>query len=182
MLLFIPLNLFRSPELVNFKTSYVIVYRCRSHSSMGTSRISKHLMLLFILDKFIFFAALTHISKHLMLLFIKDEQGNTKYITVFQNISCYCLSGYIPVLHSGKIAFQNISCYCLSAVEIKVIQGTPRFQNISCYCLSERSYQQCSQELDISKHLMLLFIKHPFQPLQLMGKFQNISCYCLSNL
>ena len=77
------------------------------------------------------------------------------------------------------------------------------FQNISCYCLSCKASAK-AMILDISKHLMLLFIQYRkvaeheyfiiskhlmllFIELMRMKNenpnlFQNISCYCLSLL
>ena len=55
------------------------------------------------------------------------------------------------------------------------------FQNISCYCLSSNS--TCFHSLiDISKHLMLLFIKDDYLNDNHPLLFQNISCYCLSEI
>ena len=44
----------------------------------------------------------------------------------------------------------------------------------------QRSNQQCSKKLDISKHLMLLFIYVAPKGAAHSSSFQNISCYCLS--
>ena len=46
----------------------------------------------------------------------------------------------------------------------------------------QRSNQQCSKKLDISKHLMLLFINPAIAFSDHPLAFQNISCYCLSDM
>ena len=62
---------------LDFKTSYVIVYRYRS-SKVGSCDI---------------------ISKHLMLLFIIIDIKSSIAPIIFQNILCYCLSHYMCTLH-----------------------------------------------------------------------------------
>ena len=122
------------------------------------------------------------------------------YPKLFQNISCYCLSAiasqrkllhldfktsHVIVYLSAASAvvlnfiFQNISCYCLSFCYSVHNIRTIKFQNISCYCLSEPGTREESI-IDISKHLMLLFIKVVKQDDSHILIFQNISCYCLS--
>ena len=96
-----------------FKTSHVIVYPSLIFHSRYVIRISKHLMLLFILDSsarsFRF-----SISKHLMLLFITLTLTFPFIVLSFQNISCYCLSSETIRSKPWTAIFQNISCYCLS--------------------------------------------------------------------
>ena len=141
----------------NFKTSHVIVY--------------------------LFYPGYRHlisgISKHLMLLFIFSPSALSTGNTLFQNISCYCLSVCIPwscgamwiskhlmLLFINLVwynehprdAFQNISCYCLSILLRSEHSYLKSFQNISCYCLSTVPFCLSSSS----------------------SSFQNISCYCLS--
>ena len=100
--------------------------------------------------------------------------------SIFQNISCYCLSqepDRLQIFHyhfktshvivylyelptrSCKTIFQNISCYCLSLFA--------RFQLIillhfktSHVIVYPREYEKCGTVHGISKHLMLLFIQY----------------------
>ena len=113
-----------------------------------------------------------------MLLFISATEITNANIHEFQNISCYCLSEWKPVLESLGV-FQNISCYCLSKFKSIFKNDLYVFQNISCYCLSQDrisvssacAYFKTSHVIvypslifhsryviRISKHLMLLFI------------------------
>ena len=99
----------------------------------------------------------TKISKHLMLLFICDGLLGVWFIRWFQNISCYCLSTELKWAIHRLGVFQNISCYCLSTFQrfrrcklcnfktshvivyqgvTTVVSALDKFQNISCYCLS----------------------------------------------
>ena len=97
-------------------------------------RISKHLMLLFIvIPKFA--SHLEYISKHLMLLFISFVSQPAIAIYYFK-------TSHVIVYLADRYHFNDF----------------PLFQNISCYCLSHLTPKQKSV-LVISKHLMLLFIK-----------------------
>ena len=78
----------------NFNTSHVTVYLLLSHPIYQPSDISIHLMLLFISSvSFIFIRA-----------------------SLFQYISCYCLSAAHRPMLRIDLRFQYISCYCLSSV------------------------------------------------------------------
>ena len=97
------------------------------------------------------------ISIHLMLLFIGI--GLTMEVMPFNfntsHVTVYqCCSE--PFMESDL--FQYISCYCLS-----------------CYCIGQRKIIQ------ISIHLMLLFIIFCNVCTKFFYRFQYISCYCLSN-
>ena len=157
MLLFILIVDNEHKHGINFKTSHVIVYptseslkerRCkfqniscyclsqRSQNSLCCSGISKHLMLLFICIVDVTFLHLPLISKHLMLLFISAEAAGATALTIFQNISCYCLS-FARIYQkrlwqnfktSHVIVYQKYNEYS--------VMGANKFQNISCYCLS----------------------------------------------
>ena len=119
------------------------------------------------------------ISKHLMLLFNTFTRSEPFFVNIFQNISCYCLTGnndhdrelfliskHLMLLFNallpsdGLLAnlFQNISCYCLTAPNGGYVSALPLFQNISCYCLTGV----------------------PKSTIHRIAKFQNISCYCLT--
>ncbi len=132
------LSLFSSNLQVQFfyfKTSHVIVYQLITWLEWTWICISKHLMLLFIAAMSPFrwiirYFKTSHvivypkslivckfsiiISKHLMLLFIRGNMKNAVLFTVFQNISCYCLSSDNASFIVFPSLFQNISCYCLS--------------------------------------------------------------------
>ena len=121
--------------------------------------------------------------------------------SLFQYISCYCLSQILSVCDFVSPSFQYISCYCLSGTEyenkriIKHISihlmllfilvrmgyhpANYGFQYISCYCLSGRD-SHTSTTFAISIHLMLLFIEYDNHLLLSKHLFQYISCYCLS--
>ena len=98
-----------------------------------------------------------YISIHLMLLFILTDPSIVVAASLFQYISCYCLSRWL----------QCTSCTFSISIHLMLLFIQVRgqmnfndviFQYISCYCLSLRCY-----------HSELL--QHPFQ---------YISCYCLS--
>ena len=102
----------------DFKTSHVIVYLPLWIPVKYIYNISKHLMLLFIFNGtticimfwnfktshvivylyiFLYLLDLVSISKHLMLLFIgADTVLAETFNSIFQNISCYCLSLAFP--------------------------------------------------------------------------------------
>ena len=121
---------------VNFNTSHVTVYPFRIKISLCCFCISIHLMLLFI-------ALFSHLSQS---------------ISIFQYISCYCLSyssivvnwlanisihlmllfiEKLQVLSDKADEFQYISCYCLSQRPRGRRTWIVEFQYISCYCLSK---------------------------------------------
>ena len=77
---------------INFKTSYVTVYRPMLPRKHPFSLISKHRMLLFIITHKISVTQKTIISKHRMLLFILNLSVCRCSSLTFQNIVCYCLS------------------------------------------------------------------------------------------
>ena len=96
------------------------------------------------------------ISIHLMLLFIGvkvsypsgRENFNTSHVTVY--LTHYQTGISITI-------FQYISCYCLSLLPFRLYDPVLLFQYISCYCLSNSS-DSYDHGTDISIHLMLLFI------------------------
>ena len=77
----------------NFKTSHVTLYRPTGITGIKIYVISKHLMLLFIVPTNVWHRNMNTISKHLMLLFICAVADSESTSTLFQNISCYSLSG-----------------------------------------------------------------------------------------
>ena len=118
---------------------------------------------------------------------------------MFQYISCYSLSvvllsmllfiagfntSHVTLYLSGKInatsgtLFQYISCYSLSR---SLLQRSCLywFQYISCYSLSLRS-GSARQQVLVSIHLMLLFIRFREGDKITFTLFQYISCYSLS--
>ena len=62
-------------------------------------------------------------------------------------------------------SFQYISCYCLSSKSTEQEEENMEFQYISCYCLSQL-WLLLYYCLEISIHLMLLFILSPMPLLQ----------------
>ena len=54
------------------------------------------------------------ISKHLMLLFNTSPYYFCSFVSLFQNISCYCLTVMSQMIIGKGYKFQNISCYCLT--------------------------------------------------------------------
>ena len=104
-------------------------------------------------------------------------QGKAAF-TIFQNISCYCLSKRTD----RGIKDKNISKHLMLLFIFGISAIAPvasTFQNISCYCLSA---------FPVVRALMLFYFKtshvivyHPqltMYPFAIL--FQNISCYCLS--
>ena len=119
---------------LNFNTSHVTVYRYHSTS--------------------FFFA--TFISIHLMLLFIEEQEKVEITYTIFQYISCYCLS----ILHVHIVL--QFPYFNTSHVTVYRQRNLQRFYNvgfqyISCYCLSHTKGKRRKIN-SISIHLMLLFI------------------------
>ena len=99
-----------------------------------------------------------YISIHLMLLFIINDADGA----------------------AERMSFQYISCYCLSRIFIELYTIFQSFQYISCYCLSLlRDCRSCIR-IQISIHLMLLFIASGKGLGDEDYEFQYISCYCLS--
>ena len=99
------------------------------------SSISKHLMLLFIINITFWCICISYISKHLMLLFIMYRRP---FPATAVCISKHLMLLFIYLAISGIVEFL-------------------KFQNILCYCLSI-STAECRTNRIISKHLMLLFI------------------------
>ena len=125
------------------------------------------------------------------------EQG--KY-SIFQNNSCYCLSGGRLDRRFNFIEFQYNSCYCLSRFTVRRIRrilisiqllllfipereirqyNNALFQYNSCYCLSSEVHPSGFPE-KISIQLLLLFILYTGWNGVVWKPFQYNSCYCLS--
>ena len=71
-----------------------------------------------------------------MLLFNDFFSSTLSYDSIFQNISCYCLTERKKPEELDKRRFQNISCYCLTFQDREFFVQFHIFQNISCYCLT----------------------------------------------
>ena len=69
--------------------------------------ISKHLMLLFNNYAIVHFFQNNNISKHLMLLFNLDILKTFNDPDLFQNISCYCLTGSMIAVAIGLLYFKT---------------------------------------------------------------------------
>ena len=80
---------------INFKTSYVEVYPTGRSGCWIRFRISKHLMLKFIISGSRRRRGVVIISKHLMLKFIDDLTISRAQSSLFQNILCWSLSCHI---------------------------------------------------------------------------------------
>ena len=125
----------RSLLSLNFNTSHVTVYHPARSDLVHIRIISIHLMLLFIRNRSwwidwrcnfntshvtvyleLVYVAITviFISIHLMLLFIVTCTESAHIMSVFQYISCYCLSRAVYFDIVFYFLFQYISCYCLS--------------------------------------------------------------------
>ena len=157
-------------------------------------------MLLFIAERRRWNACGIFISIHLMLLFIYFNSEHSSIHTIFQYISCYCLSFltnythfiicisihlmllFIGSLYSSILFLLtdfNTSHVTVYQSEEDEMPAVYSFQYISCYCLS-RSIQCSRSSATISIHLMLLFIRSVEGEKIVLFLFQYISCYCLS--
>ena len=141
---------------MHFKTSHVIVYQLPDLCLYLSDRISKHLMLLFIdgidpeqIQK-------DHFKTSHVIVYpgILGNMQNESYDFKTSHVIVYL---YELPTRSCKTIFQNISCYCLSLFA--------RFQLIillhfktSHVIVYPREYEKCGTVHGISKHLMLLFI------------------------
>ena len=97
------------------------------------------------------------ISIHLMLLFIGHNSQIKRFFLLFQYISCYCLSITSSSRFTIFVSFQYISCYCLSR---GIRQPVSVFQ-ISIHLMLlfiPQQHRYCLSSSTISIHLMLLFI------------------------
>ena len=74
-----------------FKTSHVIVYQFQLGKNAFSPKISKHLMLLFILSCLLLAFRYTHFKTSHVIVYLDLILFQT-LVKVFQNISCYCLS------------------------------------------------------------------------------------------
>ena len=140
------------------------------------------------------------ISIHLMLLFIPSRlypiavtsYFNTSHVTVYlpQNlhtlfhlrISIHLMLLFIRVttgFNGFNRVFQYISCYCLSLLAVVKV---PRFRHFNTSHVTVYHSQRILVHyvLQISIHLMLLFILFIRYILRFVHQFQYISCYCLS--
>ena len=157
MLLFIDMDTALSLYKSNFNTSHVTVYQGKRLRCGRPQSISIHLMLLFIQSAFSHGLLSTAISIHLMLLFIGNKWFYAFITSIFQYISCYCLSlaGGLRKELIKHFNTSHVTVYPLSpryygihfpnfnTSHVTVYHGaickTCRnfiFQYISCYCLS----------------------------------------------
>ena len=109
--------------------------------------ISKHLMLLFNFEKGSKYLRGYRISKHLMLLFNFFGAKIRLYLTLFQNISCYCLTNDFTSFFNGLFKKTTILCtfplffpsapsiYCFSKkVHISAISNTFSGNHLVKFC------------------------------------------------
>ena len=165
-------------------------------------KISKHLMLKFILRSFHHLLSNYRISKHLMLKFIDCSICDRVRAGEFQNILCWSLSEIRVRRVRYRKKFQNILCWSLSKAQAFFIQrcliskhlmlkfidkvtkgqyNVTIFQNILCWSLS-CSHLSIRSPTPISKHLMLKFIFHVLFLCVHFNRFQNILCWSLSKI
>ena len=119
-------------------------------------RISKHLMLLFIMYRRPFPATAVCISKHLMLLFIYLAISGIVEFLKFQNILCYCLSISTAECRTNRIISKHLMLLFI------VMQHRKRDQYISKHLMLLFIFiffPAATLPSSISKHLMLLFIR-----------------------
>ena len=140
--------------------------------------ISIHLMLLFIFVSYCENVYFLIISIHLMLLFIVTTEQTTETKSVFQYISCYCLSQE-PQISMSILRYFNTSHVTVYLRDSIINCLSWIFQYISCYCLSICNHNPI-YIFYISIHLMLLFIGELSAEIAALNIFQYISCYCLS--
>ena len=101
----------------------------------------------------------------------KDKNFNTSHVTVYRRT---------PQGLNHKTIFQYISCYCLSCV--RWFCKTCKQISIHLMLLFITSLSITAYQLPfISIHLMLLFISVADALALGRDKFQYISCYCLSS-
>ena len=97
----------------NFKTSHVIVYQIMTEKEVCLRKISKHLMLLFILHTFYVVTTSKHFKTSHVIVYRSSRSpllstlGNfkTSHVIVYRKLFRLMIE---------NIQFQNISCYCLS--------------------------------------------------------------------
>ena len=176
MLLFIAVRQIQCLAVFYFNTSHVTVYRnhiwadqprkwfqyiscyCLSRSMAVPSpitRISIHLMLLFIIQGLIDLVILMHFNTSHVTVY-RLHRVSLYNIEQFQYISCYCLS--ISRCLFSHLCWISIHLMLLFInMHHKIIPLRQVFQYISCYCLSCFNFT-ATLVLEISIHLMLLFI------------------------
>ena len=124
-------------RLTDFNTSHVTVYHHRKLWGHQEISISIHLMLLFI---YLF-------SHTLITIFYFNTSHVTVYrhgglhnsvSTLFQYISCYCLSSRHTDSNTGRIISIHLMLLFIS-VPVEWLGQQFIFQYISCYCLSRLS-------------------------------------------
>ena len=121
--------------------------------------------------------------------------------SIFQNISCYCLSQEPDRLQIFHYHFKtsHVIVYLLTMLLSSFFLRYFKTSHVIVYPIPEGSgawifynfktshvivYRAYAHEerksKPISKHLMLLFITSSRSQIRLRSSFQNISCYCLS--
>ena len=165
-------------KLLCFNTSHVTLYLRTGRSHKPRVVVSIHLMLLFI-------GASVTIST-------VQDSFNTSHVTLYHSITLRRLNLESVSIHlmllfirfrtgedDGRMSFQYISCYSLSAET--VLQATPRARfNTSHVTLYRMEANSCNRFIQVSIHLMLLFIELAKRIRNGCLVFQYISCYSLS--
>ena len=167
---------------------------------MWRTVISIHLMLLFIASGACGGVALYSISIHLMLLFIQIPDlvqamcpdFNTSHVTVYRNasvfstylcdISIHLMLLFIQARHRNGWRARFISIHLMLLfihMQHWFHLSLPHF-NTSHVTVYRYPGFTVTNIIQISIHLMLLFIEYNAQKLGTEYLFQYISCYCLS--
>ena len=143
-------------QLRNFNTSHVTVYQFLP-VMYNNDRTFQYISCYCLSSRRRLFNSSSAISIHLMLLFIIKKYVELLDQYKFQYISCYCLSSVRFAISRQITLFQYISCYCLSQHTYRIcpnmiisihlmllfifkrflnVLKVSGFQYISCYCLS----------------------------------------------
>ena len=119
------------------------------------------------------------VSIHLMLLFIKSEdlKDYSKICFNTSHVTLYRWSALWPNITNTSFNTSHVTLYLVAGNMFKL---PTEFQYISCYSLSGIPMQKLLT-MNVSIHLMLLFIEKRHCISCNQRKFQYISCYSLSN-
>ena len=166
-------------QQIYFNTSHVTVYRPGIRKAVRCSKISIHLMLLFIVIPLRIVIIIPDFNTSHVTVY-RNTKAKLRQQSEFQYISCYCLSDGT----NGKMyfvsEFQYISCYCLSWCNVIYLVACKDFNTShvtvyrfdACSCTPAISYFNTS-------HVTVYLEKLATDTTVTL--FQYISCYCLSH-
>ena len=156
-----------------YSLSELAVVKQTTQESFNTSHVT-----LYHVYRFVQFAVT--LFQYISCYSLSDGQLNSEsFTTSFQYISCYSLSEWGMMLKPLRMMFQYISCYSLSQPHSSKESHTRCF-NTSHVTLYLRNGQDYRGTVQVSIHLMLLFIRDAKFSLISLVEFQYISCYSLS--